>query len=421
LKTKSALIIVILSLSICISCNTIPGKKYFDSGYIKYKKGDYNSALLDLDSGLAINPNYIEAYFDKGRIYYYQNKIDSAYNTFKYAIEKHNKWHLLYFWSGICNSKLKKYMDAYNDYSKAIELNPKYSLAYFNRSLARKKYNESNINNYNFNNNYEFADIEMAIKLDSNISNYYAHRAILHKLAGKYYEALVDYNKAIKIDSLDDILFSSRALLKLDFLLDTTGAFEDVRKTLELNPKNVFGLNYTGYIYYIQKNFEEAEKYFKLALSKDTTWGFIYYNNGLVREHFKDYEKAIYYYDKAIKLDSNRQMYYRKRADSKCEFGKYNESIIDYNKALEINPFYGEAYFGRGKSNLKLKKLNEALDDLNKAIPLRDEQSEIGEVYFYCGLCKIELNDKEGACIDFNIAKDKGFEEVKAKIEQYCK
>ena len=69
--------------------------------------------------------------------------------------------------------------------------------------------------------------------------------------------------------------------------------------------------------------------------------------------------------------------------------------------------------FAFGLTNLK--EYSDALVLFNKVIDLAPNHTEIAEHFTNRGKCKLNLGDKKGAKIDFEIAlkKDKDFEEAK--------
>jgi len=377
MKIKFAILVVLCGFAL-ISCSTIESKKYFDRSEENYKLGKFSEAMIDLDSGLAISPNYKTRNFDKGKIFYSLKKYDSAF---------------IYL----------------TDY---IDKNPKNASAYYFRSLSRHEQSEYN--------DIDFSDIHKAMNLEPNNGDYYNYRAELKKVIGQYESALKDLNWAIKLNDLDYRNYHSRALLKFHFLKDTIGGMQDIYKSMEIFPKNPYLISVAGYLYFEQKKYNEAEKCFIEAINIDTTFAHTYYKLGLTRKYFKDFEKSFYYIDKAIKIDYSNDYFYIGRANVNFELGKFKESIVDYDRILEINPFLGDAFYGKGKSLYKLGNYNEAIECLNKSFSLMTSQEDISIAYYYSGLSKMEMKDEIGACQDFTKAKEKGYLEANEKISQYC-
>ena len=70
-------------------------------------------------------------------------------------------------------------------------------------------------------------------------------------------------------------------------------------------------------------------------------------------------------------------------AQAKYESSKFKEAIVDLNKAIEIQPKYANSYLLKG-------------------------------------MCKAQLKDKNGACVEWRKAKLLGSESATRMLKQYC-
>jgi tetratricopeptide (TPR) repeat protein len=122
-------------------------------------------------------------------------------------------------------------------------------------------------------------------------------------------------------------------------------------------------------------------------------------NVAVVKYRLNDYEGALTYLDRALSLNQN---------DIKS-FG-LRGAIKAY-----LNDF--RAHFERANSNMQLKDIVTALDDYNNSIQLN---SKFGEGYFYRGIAKIKLGDKQGGCSDLNQALSLGYEEARNELKKNC-
>jgi tetratricopeptide (TPR) repeat protein len=123
----------------------------------KYKKGDFQGAIADLDKAITINPEYAEAYNNRGLTY----------------------------------KALRDYQKAIADLDKAIVLNPKLALAYTNRGMiyhALKEYPKA------------IADLDKAIEINANHIYAYNSRGNIYADLKDYPKAIADYTKAIEIN-----------------------------------------------------------------------------------------------------------------------------------------------------------------------------------------------------------------------------
>jgi tetratricopeptide (TPR) repeat protein len=156
----------------------------------KYKKGDFQGAIADLDKAITINPQYAEAYNNRGLTY----------------------------------KALKDYQKAIADYDKAIALNPKLALAYTNRGMiyhALKEYPKA------------IADLDQAIAINANHIYAYNSRGNIYADLKDYPKAIADYDKAIVINPEYANAYYNRGNVYAD-LKDIPKAIADYRKAAAL-------------------------------------------------------------------------------------------------------------------------------------------------------------------------------------------
>ena len=150
--------------------------------------------------------------------------------------------------------------------------------------------------------NYQGAiiDYSKAIQLDSKASEYYFDRGYAKGQLKNYLGALSDYNKTIQLNAKDYAAYLNRGNMKVE-LKNLNGAFIDYNKSIELNP-------------------ESAKTY---------------YARGLAKEKIKDYEGAISDYNKTLEIDSTFYMASIMRAFAKQNVKENNWiSILSQNGQL---------------------------------------------------------------------------------------
>ena len=96
---------------------------------------------------------------------------------------------------------------------------------------------------------------------------------------------------------------------------------------------------------------------------------------------------------------------------------EYSAAIEKFSMVIRINPSDADAYAFRGQAKCLQLRFKEALEDFNKALEL---QPEFAEVYDMRGVCKAELGDKVGACEDWTLSYEKGYDPAFKLIEKFC-
>lgn len=79
------------------------------------------------------------------------------------------------------------------------------------------------------------------------------------------------------------------------------------------------------------------------------------------------------YYNRAINMNSSNEVYYYNRGNFFYRKNDFEKAISDYTKGIELNPNYYQCYTNRGLSYMSLGKEDFAKKDLKKAAEFGDE------------------------------------------------
>ena len=143
-----------------------------------------------------------------------------------------------------------------------------------------------------------------------------------------------------------------------------------------------------------------------------------YHNRGLIKMKMGQLENAISDFNKSIEIDPKFSMAHYNKALAKSLLKNYKGALSDFNRAIEINPKYGLAYTSRGMTKANLKDFKGAIKDCDIAIKIEPKNALS---YITRGGIKFFSNNKEGACFDFNKAKDLGNIDAPKFINKFCK
>jgi tetratricopeptide (TPR) repeat protein len=183
---------------------------------------------------------------------------------------------------------------------------------------------------------------------------------------GEYDSAIVCFDQAIEIDSLDPSSFTDRALA-YSYKKDYSNAIKDFEHVLTLDS--------TG---------QQAEAaYFYLGKINMLTF---------------ENEAAIPYFDGLIELVPTDAEAYFLRGTAKSNIMDSDGAIADFDEAIELRPNYMEAYANRGvqkinklpveqKTGKNIKCIEDPCSDLLKAKELGDTSVE-DMLFLYCKKCK---------------------------------
>lgn len=206
--------------------------------------------------------------------------------------------------------------------------------------------------------------------------------------------AIAEYNMALEIDNDNSDAYSGRGYARTE-LLDYNGAIADFNKAIEINHMNANA--YSG--------------------------------RGVTKIFLKDFNSAIDDFNKAIKINPYSADPYAGRGGAKIAIQDYIGAITDCTKAIEINTKAAKAFYycyrgiakalnyTKNKSNNNLEGIDRGIDDLTCAINIDPKQLE---AYYWRGIIKIGLNQRESGCLDLGKSGELGFPLAYEAIKNYC-
>ncbi|MDP4267942.1 MAG: tetratricopeptide repeat protein [Bacteroidota bacterium] len=121
-------------------------KAYQWRGTAYLKTNNPDSAMLDFDHALKLEPGNGEALYWKGLVYYNKNDFPKAIEYFNQSTSVNPKFADPYSWRGLALSTLKRHAEAIKDFSMAVQLNPHDVPSLINRAYSYSelgKYKES--------------------------------------------------------------------------------------------------------------------------------------------------------------------------------------------------------------------------------------------------------------------------------------
>lgn len=180
---------------------------------------------------------------------------------------------------------------------------------------------------------------------------------------GRYDEAIRWYGKSLKYnpDAEEILLARGRCLVKT---LYYSGAYTDVTRVLEINPKNA-----------------EAHKLMgQMALAENDLWA------------------ALNHFNSAIFLNPDDINLYYHRAIVMGTIGNSFGAISDLNHVISKRRDFNQAYYNRGILFMRSHQFNKAIEDFDKAEELDYAPAEL---YVRRGECRSMLNRRDNACGDY--------------------
>jgi tetratricopeptide (TPR) repeat protein len=213
--------------------------------------------------------------------------------------------------------------------------------------------------------------------------------------------AIICFNKAISLDSLDPSAYFNRALAFREIRNDEN-ALNDYSSFIRLTRNVKFkalAYTYIGEIYRNSGKDSLAVSYFDLAIKNDSVLSIAYNSRGIyylsknkVERAHADFSKAVEfniyfpeaynnlgsvlvsegnlieaqkYFNRAIELDPDYILAYDNRGYLKYLNGDANGAVKDFDKAIKLEPKYTKVYINRGRANASLRNYKSAISDFS--------------------------------------------------------
>ncbi len=371
-------------------------------GVASLQSGYHEQAINYLTSAIKLEPNNPLLYIKRGEAYYRSGLLDDALNDFR---ETHK---LDENAAGLWLSR-----------TYAMFGNEEESLYYLRNHLSSKYHLKEKI-----------------IKRDSAFDN-------LQYSDGWYNLWQEDwYTQEEKIEEEIDYMMKKEMYLEAIAMLDEKISASDDPHMLyayraEINTKlgnfkgavtdwdNAIALERRIPEYYIKRGkayaelgkFKSAVEDFSRVLRQDPASFSLYLNRAKAYAELKEFDQAIRDVTTYLKYFENDQ-----QAISLCGNLHYlNEDYIEalkyFNRNLKLDKSKAEYYKDRGKTYLKTRTYKYAINDLSMALDLSPHD---GETYLFKGIARFESGDREGACSDWNKARNYGEMKSVEYLLKYC-
>lgn len=212
-------------------------------------------------------------------------------------------------------------IEKYNDkkFAEAIILFEKVYAKGFQEGIIHKLLIVAYIQVKDYVNALRFNNLYISKFRDDFDSNDYTNSGLLRSFSGEYESALIDYNKAIKLD-----------------------------------PNNVTALNNRGYNYNMMKDYENAVKDFDKAISLENDYAYSLNNRGLAKVKLGLKKEGLLDLEKSMKLNNTNSYCY-------LNYGIYHYDNLEYKKALEYFNKAKELDSATHELESYLKKVHEKL------------------------------------------------------------
>jgi len=278
----------------------------YELSFCYYEMDEFDLALKAINERLKVSDD-VSSIELKGDILYYLKKYKEAINVFKKLINDCPNYYYGYYVTGYCYEELNNDQKALEYYLKTVELEPEHS--YVNhkiKDIYRRWYNKY----------FKREHYELAVK--------HAKRQVEIQPNGYYYNELgLIYSDGYEMEK----------------------AIEAFKKAVEYDKEDMYPYNNIGWSYKVLGNFDEAYKYYQLALKYCTT------NELITHRNLSTYYMVVGEFEKTIEL--YEEIYEKTENSDFLEYIAYvyvrlknwEMALAYYKRKLDIDKNYVNQYW----------------------------------------------------------------------------
>ena len=378
------------NLNFAMPSNYLNGLITCAQGIAKFNQGQHAAAMVDFDTAIRLNSDYPEAYIWRGIAKNELGQRTAAIVDFDTVIQLRIRKRLQNQETRRIN--LGQHAAAMAaDLDTAIRLNSDNASIYMWRGIVRSELEQHVA---------AITDLDTAIRLEPDFAFAYNYRGNAKYNLGQYDAAIADYDKAIQLNPDYAIAYNNRGNAKYD-LGQYDAAIADFDTAIRLNPDDAFAYYARGWAKHELRQYDAAITDYNTAIHLDPDAANIYYNRGNAKHKLGQYVAAIADFDTAIRLNPDDAFAYNNRGNAKYDLGQYDAAIADYDTAIRLNPDDAYAYKNRGLAKVDLGQHFAAIADCDMAIRFNPN---LASAYTTRGLAKYRLGQYAAAIVDFDAA-----------------
>ncbi len=173
-------------------------------------------------------------------------------------------------------------------------------------------------------------------------------------------------------------------------------AVSEYDKAIRLNPDLALAYNNRGSAHNKMGSYETAIADYNKAIELDPKLAIAYSNRASAFVDSGRFNKAINDCTKAVTLNPGLAAAYVTRASAYIEMEEYENAILDCNKAIELDPQLGRAYINRAICYAKSGNLKNAKNDLLYAVawePALTERAQTVNTKYDMGLSEQRISE----------------------------
>ncbi|HOJ37516.1 MAG TPA: tetratricopeptide repeat protein [Ignavibacteriales bacterium] len=354
-------------------------------GILNYENNNFEFAIQYFQKAITNNPNNYLSLNSLGLIHFHQKNFDTALDLYTRALKiKPNFPETLFNIANVFIAK-NNYKTAIEYLTKAIQLkkSPEYFINLIfclDKSQIIKDYIEF------FDDNYQYFVDNFDILF--NLSTVFYNNKFIDK-------AYIYAQQAYKLNPKN-----IKLILNFVVICGELGKYDEAIKIglqgLEIDKFNDVLYNNIGYSYFLNKNFDLAEKFYNIAIKINPDNFLAYYNLGCLYREKGLYTKAIDFFKLTTKINPSHYESFNNLGIIYNHLTLYNEALDIFEFLAEKLPNSAETLMNLGNSYQYNKLIDKSIEAYKKSLAINPDFAS----------CHKNLSFSYFLINDYNKAKD---------------
>ncbi|XP_063144977.1 tetratricopeptide repeat protein 6 [Candoia aspera] len=339
---------------------------YYNRAIAFQQLKDYEHSLIDYGIVLLLETDkdiVLKVLKNRALLYIEMKHYNYALEDFAEVAVTEHKNKELFNIIGLCYHRLQKYEEAVESFSKVLKLDPFFLDAYIGRGNAYLEYGHSKGTIQALKDFLKAVHIN-PVCIKARLCLGYSLQAL-----GKFQKAWTQFTAAIHCDPSCHFAYDGRAIVCLQ-MGDTFAAFQDTNAALKITT-NAELLTNRGVINQFMGYLNCAMRDYQQAITTDPSYALAYFNAANIYFLNKQFSQANDYYTKALTLDSQNESAFLNRAITNTLLRNFEEAKEDFEKAVYLSPFSAAIYFNKANLYSMLEQYEQAEEDISKALSIQ--------------------------------------------------
>ena len=359
---------------------------YNKEGWEYLTKGDQFRAILSFKNALKQNSKYKEAILGLAKAYLKTEAYPESINLFSDVLKLDKNNIEAVNGLGFSMTELGKYNDALNYFNTALKLSEadmeaRYGISYIYYLMdkiiwaKRQLADILKVNPYHYESLLLMADIKAREKRDEEAKEY-VQKAIDSK--DTLPDAYIKYGQILMRDY--------KETQNTDYMAE---AAEQFSRALAINSENLSANRSMGNLFLLQKNYEEALKYFQKSITDYPDNAISYYNMAITYADMNDQVNSVKYFLNALKISPS---------DSILK-SRFEDFLVlsDFAEGHPLRVKFSDEHYKTAVEKLKMNLANDALMHLQRSLLLnplnRTARENLKDIYSTLNYNELYINE----------------------------